>query len=166
MAIAVEVLDEAGARVTADAVKKLVAAVIEAEGVDGVAVSVTFVDEPVIAELNLRYRDVNGATDVLSFPEVSGADDWPESLWRELGGREAELLDLGEIVVCPAVVCRYAMEEGNETHRQMAWTIVHGVLHLLGYDHETDAGEMRARELALLRDVAPLTASLMTPEAN
>lgn len=162
MAIAVEVLSEVSAGIPADAVERLVVAVLEAEGADDALVVVAFVDESVIAELNVRYRGVEGSTDVLSFPEQGGADGWPAVSKWEPDEQEAKCSELGEIVVCPTVVYRYAAEEGNEPQGQMAWTLVHGALHLLGYDHETDAGEMRRREQALLRDLAPLTESLTT----
>ena len=66
---------------------------------------------------------------------------------------------LGEVVVCASVVTRYAREDGVDGAEQLAWTIVHGVLHLLGYDHEVDHGEMRDRERALLPELADLRGS-------
>jgi probable rRNA maturation factor len=124
-------------------VAALVAAVLQAENVTG-AVVVAFVDEQSIADLNTRYR-MPEATDVLSFRAGDEREPWPDMQGPA---------ELGEVVVCPAVVRRYAIEEGVAEARQVGWTIVHGVLHLLGYDHETDHGEMRAREQELLRCLA------------
>ncbi|MCL5734022.1 MAG: rRNA maturation RNase YbeY [Actinobacteria bacterium] len=135
----VEVLDRAGAGISEDAVRGVVHKVMEVEQVDG-TITVVFVDEAVMGELNERYRGIHGPTDVLSFPETGDATRWPTD-------------ELGEIVICPAVVQRYAIEDQTLPARQLAWTIIHGVLHLLGYDHETDRGEMRRREQALLTEI-------------
>ena len=61
---------------------------------------------------------------------------------------------LGEVVICPALVRRYAAEAGTTSGYQLGWTVVHGMLHLLGYDHEQDRGEMRPREQVLLERLA------------
>jgi probable rRNA maturation factor len=90
--------------------------------------AVEFVDEQRIAKLNREHRGMNTATDVLSFP-VDGAEQIDERLPRELG----------DVVIC-AERCRDVRE-----------AIVHGVLHLVGFDHETDAGEMLAAQRAVLR---------------
>jgi len=111
---------------------------------------VAFVGEKIITELNERYRGLPEPTDVLSFPEEESVR-WP-----------GEADELGEIVICPRVVLRYSREEGVTFQEQLGWTLVHGVLHVLGHDHETDHGEMRERERQILaslrnlvRDLAP-----------
>lgn len=123
-------------------VKKLVRAVLKAEGADG-SVSLAFVDEAEIKDLNARFRGLDEPTDVLSFRQADSDTSWPDP--TEEGGAE-----LGEVIVCPAVVERYSQEGGGDPQTQLGWTVMHGVLHLLGYDHETDSGEMRAREQELL----------------
>jgi len=107
------------------------------------------VDEPDITALNRDYRGLEEATDVLSFGEEDETGDWPRSA-----------NDLGEVVVCPAIVARYALEDGRPANLQLGWTLVHGVLHLLGYDHESDEGEMRRREQALLETLTSFIAAL------
>jgi probable rRNA maturation factor len=102
-------------------------------------VGVIFVDEQRIAELNATYRGKPAATDVLSFP-IDGADAVPDGLPRQLG----------DLVVCPAV----ASAEGTP----IATLLVHGALHLVGYDHETDDGSMLRRQEQLVREVAPVVA--------
>jgi probable rRNA maturation factor len=150
----VEVLNETGSEILEMGVVSLVRKVLAAEGVAG-GVGVAFVDESVIASLNERYRDVDGPTDVLSFSEESRSDEWPSGFEPEPDrGEQAEL---GEILICPAVVSRYAHEESNPEELQLAWTLVHGVLHLLGYNHEVDRGEMRERERVLLASLQPVT---------
>jgi probable rRNA maturation factor len=151
MTLSVDVVDPGGLVADHDAVRGLVEAVLSAEGIAG-EVSVAFVDEATMADLNGRYRDADGPTDVLSFdysgdcspPPASAAP--PASSGTVGSGAGVS----GEIVVCPEVVARYAAEEDREPAVQMGWTIIHGVLHLAGYDHETDHGEMRAREQHLL----------------
>ena len=140
MTIVVDVADATRLVAGHDAVRGLVEAVLKAEGVSG-EVSVAFVDESSIAELNSRYRETEGSTDVLAFDYAAEAK-WP--------GRAEPGAVSGEVVVCPQVVIRYAAEEGCEAVIQLGWTLIHGTLHLAGYDHETDQGEMREREQELL----------------
>ncbi len=133
--------------------------VLDAEGVGGeVELAVVFVDEATIAELNGRYGGRTGATDVLSFP----IDDEPQESGRhpDSGGSgpgepsepdELPLL-LGDVYVCPAVAARNAPDHAGTYDDELALLVVHGILHLLGMDHE-DAGEaevMEQRERALL----------------
>jgi probable rRNA maturation factor len=144
----VDVLGQVEPDVRAVVVIDLVESVMRSEEVEGV-LTVAFVDEATMVALNERHRGVEGPTDVLSF--IDGPDDWPAGCADEDAGRSDEALrEWGEIAVCVAVVRKYAAEEGNSVGRQLAWTLIHGVLHLLGYDHETDDGEMRAREQILL----------------
>lgn len=106
-------------------------------------VSVSFVTEPVSAELNARYRDKNTATNVLSFPS-----DYPDSLANAVTYKP-----LGDIVVCPAVVEREAAEQNKPLQAHWAHMLIHGALHLLGYDHqsESDAQKMETLEVSTLR---------------
>jgi probable rRNA maturation factor len=166
MAELVDVLDEDASGVSPEAVSALVRAVLDAEATDG-TLAVVFVGEPVIADLNLRYRGLDEPTDVLSFPEQGEEDAWPaEGLSRASGSEDVAVRELGEVVVCPAVVRRYAAEEGNDVNRQFAWTIVHGVLHLLGYDHEIDKGEMRKREQTLLIETTGVAPHLLLVDGD
>lgn len=172
----VEVVDQAGLGLDEALVISLVEAVLEAENVGGTVV-VAFVDEPTIAALNEQYRALPEPTDVLSFRyadvEASPGAFWPE----ELGAASSEeaamtasgppsagpTLDLGEVIVCSAVVQRYARSDGVDPGQQLAWTLVHGILHLVGYDHERDEGEMREREKALLEGFDPLVRAISFP---
>lgn len=174
----VEVLSQTPNRFSLPAVAALVEAVLEAEGVRG-NLDVVFVDEVDMARLNQRYRHEPGPTDVLSFREKETDDEWLE--WEseeaakaeavtadageaeagraEAGRAEAGSLDarscsaLGEMAVCPQLVEKYAAEEGAPPGRQLGWTVIHGTLHLLGYDHELDQGQMREREHVLLEQL-------------
>ncbi len=164
MSPSVEVVDQTtsgpGSEPVADVVAQLVTAVLVAEGIEG-CVEVAFVDEATIEELNTRYREAGEPTDVLSFRYADEEDDWPEPEGEDAAEGADEL---GEIVVCPEVVRRYATEEGSAPARQMGWTLIHGTLHLVGYDHESDEGQMRDRERALLEDLAPLVTVGLLPE--
>ncbi|HEX3452067.1 MAG TPA: rRNA maturation RNase YbeY [Solirubrobacteraceae bacterium] len=108
-----------------DEVRRLCIRAADSAGVRDGHVAVEFVDARRISELNARYRGRQGPTDVLSFP-IDGAHPVD-------GGRE-----LGDVVICP---------EHTVDARE---AVVHGVLHLLGMDHENDAGEMLALQRELL----------------
>ena len=98
-------------------------------------ISVTFVGERTIREMNRDYRGVDRVTDVLSFPLLS--DEYDET---DLDGG---LLCLGDIVICPARARQQAEEFGHSFEREMAFLAVHSTLHLLGYDHETSEEDER-----------------------
>jgi probable rRNA maturation factor len=98
------------------------------------------------AALNERYRGKKGPTNVLSFP-TEGAEP-PKA-------RPNELLPFGDVVICAAVVAREAREQSKPMAAHWAHLVIHGTLHLQGYDHENprDATAMEARERALLADL-------------
>ena len=137
--IEVEIENHSGWRVDEPAAAAAVRSALAAEGVQSGEVGVAFVDERRIAELNAEHRGKPSATDVLSFP-IDGRALLPDGVPRQLG----------DLVVCPAV----ASAEGTP----IATLLVHGVLHLVGYDHETDGGAMLVRQNELLSEVAPVVA--------
>lgn len=137
--VEVEIENHSGWRVDEPAAAEAVRSALAAEGVRSGEVGVAFVDERRIAELNAEHRGKPSATDVLSFP-IDGRALLPEGVPRQLG----------DLVVCPAV----ASAEGTP----IATLLVHGVLHLVGYDHEVDGGAMLARQNELLSEVAPVVA--------
>ncbi len=141
MTLAVDLVDSTGLVGDREGVRELVEAVLKTEGVAG-GVVVAFVDEASMIELNSRYRRQEGSTDVLAF-DYATDPGFP--------GETASEGVTGEIVVCPQVVVRYAEEEGRNPDLQLSWTLIHGALHLAGFDHETDHGEMREREQGLLK---------------
>lgn len=150
----VEVVDQTGTLSSPAALASLAQEVLSAEGRLG-SFSLALVGEAAMTDLNRRYRGEEGPTDVLSFPESADEDSWPMAAPEDQGDEGAVTCPfLGEIVICPSVVRRYALEEGSTPDRQLGWTVVHGTLHLLGYDHEQDQGEMRAREKVLLEHLA------------
>ena len=139
---------------------KLAENVLQSEGVRGDAeLSMLFVDEGVMADLNKRFHGKDGPTDVLAFPidedPVEGGRS-PDSGGTGPGYSPAEPSDLpvmlGDVVVCPTVAARNAPEHAGTYDDEMALLIVHGILHLLGMDHleDDEAEEMEARERDLL----------------
>lgn len=106
-----------------------VAAALAAAGVEDGHLAVELVDPARIQELNREHRDKDAPTDVLSFPiDETGPTAGPR--------------ELGDVVICP------------EHCSDLTEAAVHGVLHLCGYDHETDAGEMLALQASVLAGIA------------
>ena len=129
-------------------VAELAAFVIRREGrPDATEASVSFVDDAMIAELNERYRGVSGPTDVLSF-ECDGASGG----FDDVAG--APVFELGDVVIAPDVAERQAREFGTTLEEEVSLLVVHGMLHLCGYDHAKDdeAEAMEAREDAILAE--------------
>lgn len=158
----VEVVNETGLFVDEDAAARSVLLVLESEELGSGEVALAFIEEGSMAELNERYRGVGEATDVLSFPGGSDEDlDWPDP---EADATQDRPPFLGDVLVCPDVARRNALDDGVSTAEELRRLVVHGVLHLLGYDHEVDHGEMSAREAAILDDPAWETSLLLPPE--
>jgi len=113
----------------------------------GVELSVALVDDAAIRDLNRVYRGVDEVTDVLSFPQLEG--DGLESL---ISGRGCGEEQLGDIVIDVEQAARQASEGGTDLQSEIEALAAHGLLHLLGFDDETDEGaeEMSAAECRLL----------------
>lgn len=107
-------------------------------------VALLFTDDESMAEINAEWRGKDKPTNVLSFPTP---DDMPVP--------EGEPRPLGDIVLAHGVITREAAEQGKSLRDHTAHLIVHGTLHLLGYDHESDdeAEEMEALETRILKDL-------------
>lgn len=99
-------------------------------------VSIAFVDDDEMSALNRKFRNKTKTTDVLTFP----ADD-------SYGDPTEEGRPLGDIVISVDQARRQALEEKHSLATEIRYLILHGVLHALGYDHETDRGEMDALEV-------------------
>jgi probable rRNA maturation factor len=132
---------------------QLTKAVLTARGVKGeTEVSLLFVDEDAIAALNEQFLGKSGPTDVLSFPIED--DPGPTGRSPDLGGsgpgaqpEEGALTLLGDVVICPSVAARNAAEHEVTLDDEVALLVVHGLLHLLGLDHEIDAEAERMEAL-------------------
>ena len=111
-------------------------------------VAVRLIDDEEMARLNEKYRKKKGPTDVLSFP-VEADSGKPGTLKQQV--RKARGKFLGDIAIAPRVARRNAKALGRGLPGELKVLILHGVLHLLGYDHETDRGEMERIEMRLRR---------------
>jgi len=124
----------------------------------GKSLTVAFVSDKKIRQLNNIYRGVNVTTDVLSFhnePSDLGFEigDWGLDGW-EKGNPNSEIpipksIYLGDIVISLEQAQRQALENNLDFETEIKQLILHGILHLCGYDHETDDGGMNERELEL-----------------
>ena len=150
--------EQAAAPVDVDRWVALAHDVLVAEGVQGDAeLSLLFVDEATIAELNQRFMDASGPTDVLAFPidDPVVAGRWPDAGTSGPDRDDPEPGDLplllGDVVVCPAVAERQAPAHAGSYDDELALLVVHGILHVLGHDHaepeETAVMQTREREL-------------------
>ena len=145
--------DEFRALVDEGSVKKIVRQVIKAEGVPSpYEVSLVFTDSETVQRLNRDYRGVDEPTDVLAFYMLpqKGADSSfalpPDGVTR-----------LGEVIISYPEALAQAKEQGHLLERELALLVTHGILHLLGYDHQEPQEEkkMREREKELLRKYSP-----------
>ena len=103
-------------------------------GKQGSSATIAFVSDKTIRQLNRQFRGVNQATDVLSFPTEDGDEK-----------------NLGDIAISVDTATTQAKQNGLTLEEELAQLILHGLLHLSGYDHETDKGEMNRLELRLRR---------------
>jgi len=108
-------------------------------GLDEAGLTVCLVSDAAIARMNEKFRKKKGPTDVLSFPTVVRRT--PLRLRRDSRTVPAGEY-LGDIAISPATARRHAKKSGRKLSNELQVLILHGVLHLLGYDHETDRGEM------------------------
>jgi probable rRNA maturation factor len=138
---------------------ELARSALVAEGITSdTEVSLLFVDEQTIASLNERFLGKPGPTDVHSFPiadEVERSGRSPDQGGTGPGTIETDtdrLLLLGDVVICPTVAARNAVDHGVSVEDELALLVVHGILHLLGMDHEdpAEAELMERREQQLL----------------
>lgn len=132
--------EQADQAIDADHLAQLAAVVVAGEGGDG-ELHLAFVDEVTMAGLNEQHMGHPGSTDVLAFPiDAAEGTEAP-------GPAEIPRL-LGDVVVCPAVAARQAEAAGGSTRDELELLVVHGILHVLGWDHATPAEReaMQVRE--------------------
>ncbi len=138
--VIVTIEDPAAEQVPAGDLAALARFALAAENVAGPAeMGLVFIDETAMAELNQQYRDTAGPTDVLSFPIDPGPS-----------GVESRLI--GDIVICLRIAAANAPDHAGTERAEIELLVVHGVLHIVGWDHESvaEATAMQARERALL----------------
>ena len=122
-----------------------------------VEISLSFVSLDEIYELNKTYRGVDRPTDVLSFPMFETIEELEDACAgaAEAGEDGAQLVPLGDVVICMDKIREQAAELGHTEEREMVYLFTHSVLHLLGYDHETEEDKrlMRAREEEIMEEL-------------
>lgn len=119
---------------------------------DNVNVELTIVDEDTIKDVNKQYRGVDSVTDVLSFPSLEVklpfvAEDYP----LDIDPSSGEIM-LGEIMLCYSHMAEQSAEYGHSKERESCYLVLHGLLHLLGFDHieQLDKEKMREQEELIL----------------
>jgi probable rRNA maturation factor len=117
-------------RIDNDLISRVVALFLKEYKREGLDVSISTVGEARMRRLNKVYRGIDRATDVLSFAE-DGKDPWP-----------GEPAALGEVVLCPAVIARQAGRFSHTPKEELAFILVHGLLHLIGRDDDTEKGRL------------------------
>ncbi len=126
--------------IEATRLRRIVHRALQETGSSADCVSFVFVGDRAMSDYHGRYVDVPRSTDVLSFP----AEDIDPSGER----------DLGDVVICTDQAVRQARQANRSYTRELEVLALHGLLHLLGHDHERDSGQMQALELRLRPEIA------------
>lgn len=163
----VQIDDEVGQAILGeDDVRALVEHTLAGEGLpESYEVSVSFVTRDEIHQLNREYRGIDRPTDVLSFviddPNDEDETAGPGDEGEEADGGEPDEPMLGDVIICPDIVAAQAPGFGNTPADEMRLLLVHGCLHLMGYDHEEpeEAQEMEALERTYLAPFSDAPAS-------
>ena len=170
--MSIEIANESGVEVDEASLASLARHVLDGMRVHPLAeLSVLLVDEPAMAELHVRWMGEEGPTDVLAFP-------MDELRPPHLGGNRAGDPEpgedpglLGDVVLCPQVAAAQAVNAGHSTQDELERLTVHGILHLLGYDHAEPEDHaamfgMQDQLLKAWRETKPETKSETKPETE
>ena len=130
-------------KIDRDRAAALSRAVLDSIGRTDAVLTVTFIRDRAMRRLNRDYRGIDGPTDVLSFAYHEG-EEAPAC---------DETSDIGDVVISVETAGRYARELGLSFDREIELLVIHGALHLAGYDHETDDGEMNRLERKLRKEL-------------
>ncbi|ADH60697.1 protein of unknown function UPF0054 [Thermoanaerobacter mathranii subsp. mathranii str. A3] len=118
-------------------IEKVIKTVLEVEEViDNVEVSVSFVDNEEMRKLNKYYRGIDKPTDVLSFPLAEFEETYDKI--EKIDQESEEVQPIGDIVISLEKALEQSMEYGHSFEREVAYLTAHSMLHLLGYDHQTE----------------------------
>ncbi len=140
MDIYLEVDEPFAAAINTERLEQAVQTALQLTNRSGQSVAISVTDAETVQQLNLEYRHINAPTDVLSF-ENTPDPDFPDFPQEELAGH------LGDIVIAYPVAQAQAQAAGHATMDEVMLLTVHGVLHLLGFDHDTDANKAQMWEL-------------------
>ena len=138
-------------------IRTCINAVLKAEGVTAKCeINVLVTDDAGIREINRTSRNIDSATDVLSFPMFELAPGELPADWTEYEDPDTSLVPLGDMCISLERAIAQAKEFGHTTRREVGYLTIHSMLHLLGYDH-LDEGpqkrQMRAREEAIASEI-------------
>ena len=155
--VSVDINNESGVTVDEDTLRELAQYVIDQMETHPLAdLSMLLVDEPHMTNLHEKWMEEPGPTDVLSFPmdELRPHSIAGPNRTRGRDEDESEPVLLGDVVLCPQVAAAQAKQHGHSTQAELELLTVHGVLHLLGYDHADaeEEAEMFGLQSELLRD--------------
>jgi probable rRNA maturation factor len=147
----VEIGPEFSSRINEHWLRRIAQTTLEMEGLAGpLEMGIVITGDEEVRELNRRYRGLDETTDVLSFALEETVPDAPTFVTPP-----DSLSYLGDVVISNPQAARQAAERGEDPERELALLVVHGILHLLGYDHGEEEAEkaMRAKEKAVLQAV-------------
>lgn len=141
--LSIEIINRQRARaINRNAAAQLARAVLDRIGRTDATLTITFIRDRAMRRLNRDYRGIDKPTDVLSFAYHEGEDL-----------ADADAAHLGDVVIAIETAQRYAQELGLTFEREIEHLIIHGALHLAGYDHENDQGEMNRLERKLRKEL-------------
>jgi len=132
-----------------DLIKKAAALIAESENAADGEVSLSFASPDEIMELNDAYRGQDRVTDVLSFPQMTGDEAvQPAEPVADMRGPDEQDIPMtyGDVVICPVRAARQAEEYNHSIEREIVYLFVHGMFHLLGYDHKSDDARSKMRK--------------------
>ncbi|MFD2116120.1 rRNA maturation RNase YbeY [Paenibacillus yanchengensis] len=136
--------------------EQLLQCAAQMEAIESGEVTLTFVDDEQIKQLNNEYRGIDAATDVLSFAMQESSEE-ELAMLADLEGESAEWLGnmLGDIIISTEHVIEQSQQYGHSLERELGFLFVHGFLHLLGYDHqdEQQEAEMFGKQEQVLQQV-------------
>ena len=129
---------------------------IENQDYENLVINLSFVSTEEIKSVNKEFRNIDKATDVLSFPLIENSENKKinkENFPFDVDMENGEIC-LGDILICKQVAQAQAQEYGHSYQREVCYLLVHGIFHLLGYDHmqEDEKAQMRLREERVLEN--------------
>ena len=153
--MSIEVANESGDEVDEQALVRVARHVLDAMGVSPLAeLSMLIVDVAEMERLHVQYMDLPGPTDVMAFPmdELDLRGSRGAGHGQPEAGADVAPTVIGDVVLCPEVAARQAAEAGHSTEDELELLCTHGVLHLLGFDHEEpeEHAEMFGLQASLL----------------
>lgn len=131
-----------------ESIEKVVDLVVDDQNIhaDKIYVSIQSASKEEIRKINNEFRNIDKSTDVLSFP-IFSSDELIEMKTQIKGDKKLREIELGDIILCLDVVKEHSIEYNTGIVREVLYMIVHGMCHLLGYDHEIENEKVKMREL-------------------